>query len=387
MLRTVARSFALALFVILSLAACQQRQESVKESGPREGGKAKVAKPIPSSFNRVLAGSIDGKYRIQMELTRNGEKLTGSYFYEKVRETTGGAKYIGLEGTIDKEGNFSLEEFDSEKKSGTFKGRVSNTSPDDEPLLQLAGTWSKASDNKELTFSAAERRFDLGNLKIKSKEQKEENKKLKYKVEVLVPQLEGAGGARVESFNREAEARVKKESDAFKEEFKAAEKEQKKSAEEKGAASEELGSYIDIGYEVTAASPSLISVLFGVSDYYQGAAHPNHYSFVLNYDLSQGKVLALSDLFKPDSGYLKFISDHSVKSLKKRGVGGEGFIDGASAKPENYKSWNLLPNGLLITFDPYQVASYAEGPQEVFIPYSALKEILSPDVPVASLAK
>src|SRR5262249_42944716 len=142
---------------------------------------------------------------------------------------------------------------------------------------------------------------------------------------------------------------------------------------------EELGSYMEINYTLTAASPNAISILFGVSNYYAGAAHPNYYTFVLNYDLNKGQVLALADLFKPDSNYLKFISDFSLKSLKKGGVGGEGFLEGAAAKLENYKSWSLLPQGLLITFDPYQVASYAEGPQEVFIPSSALKQILKPE--------
>ena len=60
---------------------------------------------------------------------------------------------------------------------------------------------------------------------------------------------------------------------------------------------------------------------------------------------------------------------------------------GASARADNYKAWAITKKGLWITFDPYQVAAYAAGPQYVLVPYSALKDIIKPDGPVAALAK
>jgi Protein of unknown function (DUF3298) len=39
-------------------------------------------------------------------------------------------------------------------------------------------------------------------------------------------------------------------------------------------------------------------------------------------------------------------------------------------------------NGLLITFDQYQVMPYAAGPQTVAIPYYELKDDLRPDSPL-----
>ncbi|MFS8085155.1 MAG: RsiV family protein, partial [Acidobacteriota bacterium] len=53
----------------------------------------------------------------------------------------------------------------------------------------------------------------------------------------------------------------------------------------------------------------------------------------------------------------------------------------------NYKAWVITKKGLWIVFDPYQVASYAAGPQTVLVPYSVLKDIIKPDGPVAALAK
>jgi hypothetical protein len=40
-----------------------------------------------------------------------------------------------------------------------------------------------------------------------------------------------------------------------------------------------------------------------------------------------------------------------------------------------------------ITFDPYQVAAYAAGPQNVLVPFSALKEIIKPDGIVTQFVK
>jgi hypothetical protein len=109
---------------------------------------------------------------------------------------------------------------------------------------------------------------------------------------------------------------------------------------------------------------------------------------VLNYDLKAGKVLELSELFKGGSDYLKVISDYCIQILAKRNVGEDQWRrDGAGPKGDNYKSWSLLRGGLLISFDPYQVASYADGPQEVLIPFGALQAIMKPDGPAASLVR
>ena len=54
---------------------------------------------------------------IEMQLLRDGERLTGTYFYPRVSTNT------NLSGIVDKEGNVDLKESDgSGKDTGTFKG-------------------------------------------------------------------------------------------------------------------------------------------------------------------------------------------------------------------------------------------------------------------------
>ncbi len=43
----------------------------------------------------------------------------------------------------------------------------------------------------------------------------------------------------------------------------------------------------------------------------------------------------------------------------------------AATMPDNYKNWALTPTSIVFFFDPYQVASYAAGPQKVEIPFTS----------------
>jgi hypothetical protein len=65
----------------------------------------------------------------------------------------------------------------------------------------------------------------------------------------------------------------------------------------------------------------------------------------------------------------------------------EELIDaGAGPRADNYRAWNITKKGLWITFDPYQVAAYAAGPQYILVPYSVLKDLIKPDGPIAAYA-
>ena len=149
-------------------------------------------------------------------------------------------------------------------------------------------------------------------------------------------------------------------------------------------------------YDVALAADNLVSIKFVSSVYEHGAAHPSSYSTVVNYDLKNGRNLALADLFQPRANYLETIASYCIKDLKRRSQQekeGESLLDaeqieeGAAPKADNYQSWNITRKGLWITFDPYQVGPYAAGPQSVIVPYAALKGIIKADGPLASFVK
>jgi hypothetical protein len=140
-----------------------------------------------------------------------------------------------------------------------------------------------------------------------------------------------------------------------------------------------------VKYALSFQCADLFSINFDISFYASGAAHPGHYSITVNYDLGQSKELALSDLFLPNSNYLETISSYCIAELGKQPFFEGPFAEGAQPTPENYHNWNITPDGLLITFDEYQVAPYAAGPQKVTVPYSALQTLINTQGPLGKL--
>lgn len=333
----------------------------------------------PVTQAKYFKGSIGSSLDLQMKLIRTGDQLAGSYFYQKI------GKRIDLRGAVDKDGNLTLEEFDqSGKQTGLFKGlwRVD----EQDGLIRLAGNWSKPptekGSDKMTAFSLHEQPIAFtGDVELVSKQVKDTNKKLMYEISAEYPQLTGGNNPNSEKFNQTARGFVTTKVGLFKKEMALEEGEEPRP---EGS----MGSDLNIGYTVVLAQDDLISIRFDVGSYYQGAAHPNSYTEVINYDLKNGKQLKLSDLFKPGAKYLQALSAYSIGDLKKQGKDllPEQIESGAAPKADNYQSWNIGRKGLGINFDAYQVGPYAAGPQFVMVPYANLKDLISPDGPIAQFA-
>ena len=331
---------------------------------------------------KYFKGSIGNSLDLQMKLVRTGDQLSGTYFYQKV------GSRIDLRGNVDKDGNLTLEEFDKAgKQTGVFKGLWQVDATDG--LISLAGLWSKPptekGSDKKTAFSLHEEPIAFtGDVELVSKQIKESDKKLVYEISAQYPQFNGGNNPNLEKFNQTARGLVVKKVAGFKKDIAPVEGEEARPENS-------MGSNLNVAYTLMLAQDDLVSVKFDVGSYYQGAAHPNSYSDVINYDLKNGKQLKLGDLFKPGSKYLQAIADYSIADLKKQAKD-KGLIDGeiengAAPVAKNYQSWIMTKKGLGITFDAYQVGPYAAGPQFVMVPYSALKEIINPDGPIGQLAK
>lgn len=147
------------------------------------------------------------------------------------------------------------------------------------------------------------------------------------------------------------------------------------------------GSYLNIEFKRISpeTNTQVLSAQFNVDGYYEGAAHPFHYTTAINYNLETGKKIELAELFQPGLDYLTLLSDLCTAELKTRDIGfDEIFQAGAQPTPENYQVWNLTSEGLLITFNEYQVAPYAAGPQIVQISFEKLAHTLQVEGPIRS---
>jgi hypothetical protein len=187
----------LLLTVLVSLAGCKKTNAPNPSAAPQtttaaaapdqyhhpEGG------TTPGAETKFFKGSIGSSLGLQMKLVRTNDQLNGNYFYQKV-----GTK-IELRGSVDKDGNVVLEEFDpSGKQTGVFKGIWKPAGEDG--LDSIAGNWSKPAGDKggekKTAFSVHEEPIAFsGGAEVTAKQIKENNKQLNYEIAAEYPQLTG----------------------------------------------------------------------------------------------------------------------------------------------------------------------------------------------------
>ena len=370
----------LLLLVFLSFTGCTKTSAPVDQpaNSPAAASEPQNAAggATPAGSIKHFKGSIGSTLGLQMKLVREGDHLAGSYRYQKVGTP------IDIRGTIDKDGNVSIDEFDaSGKQTGNFQGLWTEG---EDGLIAIAGNWAKRDTNKKTAFSLHEEPIEFSSgVEIVTRRIKESNKDLKYEIDAEYPQLTGSGSPNFEKFNQTVRGLITKKVSDFKQEMEPA-PDDPPASELPG---ESMGNDLHIGYDTALAKDDLISIKFVVGSYYAGAAHPNSYSEVVNFDLKNGKLLKLADLFEPASKHLQTIAAYCIAELKRQGKqkGEEALPDhewidrGAGADAENYGSWTIGKKGLGITFDAYQVASYAQGPQYVLVPYTKLKDLIRSD--------
>ena len=143
------------------------------------------------------------------------------------------------------------------------------------------------------------------------------------------------------------------------------------------------GFAFDVQYSLVGQQGDFWSIKIDAMGYSDGAAHPYHYSLTVNYDLDQGREVTLDEIFLPNSNYLQKISEYCKAELGARDISFDMFAQGADPTPENYQHWNVSTEGLIITFDEYQVAAYAAGPQVVVIPFPELQGLINPQGPAS----
>lgn len=141
---------------------------------------------------------------------------------------------------------------------------------------------------------------------------------------------------------------------------------------------------LTMSYSTLLLSPSVISFRFDISAYVVGAAHPNNYTRILNYDIARHVVLKPNDLFLGGADYFAFLSTQSRAKLLVAcsdcdDSDKEVIAAGTEPTKENFSRIGLTPGGIVVIFDPYQVAPYARGTQTVLFTLAELGDILAPE--------
>ena len=125
---------------------------------------------------------------------------------------------------------------------------------------------------------------------------------------------------------------------------------------------------------------SYVGILWNEYDYYIGAVHGISYQVFRIYDRETGEELYLDDILASSEEEFNAVvtrkfeekyGEYEVWQERLRDISEEvGFLEDHHLKLGAYY---LTDKGLVYYFGVYEVASYAEGMQEVFIPYEELK--------------
>lgn len=133
---------------------------------------------------------------------------------------------------------------------------------------------------------------------------------------------------------------------------------------------------IEVEGSVLYQSAKVLSVALNAYSY-TGGAHPNIFLDLINFDLTNGKKLTLSDIFS-DEEKLKVLVEQKFREAReidpKMSIDEAGFFWGDPFMlPENF---SLQEDGVYFYYNPYEAAAYALGATEFTIPYEQLKGVM-----------
>lgn len=120
------------------------------------------------------------------------------------------------------------------------------------------------------------------------------------------------------------------------------------------------------GYDVLFNQGRLLTISLSFYGFRAGA-HGYGAEFLNSFDTSTGEEITLKALAKEEGTFRSFLAAEITKSLEEQGAL-EGIFEG-SLTEESIANYCLVPEGLRILYNPYDIACYAAGAQEIIIPY------------------
>ncbi|MEO6166740.1 MAG: DUF3298 domain-containing protein [Chitinophagales bacterium] len=356
------------------------------------------AQEVAGIYKR-FEGAIDNRLGITVDLFITDTTVTGHYYYNTV------GKELFLKGSL-KNQQLHLKEFVDSTATGNFSGKMATD------FSTIDGTWSDASRSKKLAFSLhsflPEGSAEVRSLEKSFKYQWRKNAKgeslgcsaaytycyvlnmkdalVEKKINEALLNTDARGNetaAQLKALTIESmEDEFDTYSDSYEETFT-------------DSVAEEDEEYMDESpqtynwdyqeaYSVIYNEQSILSVKeFDYS--YSGGAHGN-YSFSYQvYNLQTGDVLQLNDLFYSNkSKELTAIAEQQLR--KDRGIGANSSLSDSGLlidKLELKEDFFIDHGGIGFTYNPYEIASYADGPITIYLKWEQVRALIKPVGPVS----
>ena len=132
---------------------------------------------------------------------------------------------------------------------------------------------------------------------------------------------------------------------------------------------------LNIETELSYQSPEIITIAISTYEF-EGGAHGNDQIKFLNLDAKTGYVLRQNDIIDNSEGFMDIAKTYFLKNLENRdeNLKMEDYFFGESFHlPENI---GFCEDGLVLLYNVYEVASYAQGYTEFVIPFEDVQAYL-----------
>ncbi|KQM77082.1 hypothetical protein ASE74_17620 [Pedobacter sp. Leaf216] len=371
------------LFGVLIISACNNPKNS-NNTSENKAGTTNAKVELTASFYKRLEGTIAGKPVI-MHLQKVDNDVSGTYYYNGSWLNLSTDTLIGKDSLVLAEYSFYESYFTQDSKS---------------PLLRLKwngngfnGNWESGDKTKNFPIALTEK-YPEGSYPFKAAIYKDSvkafaNQPKSPAAEISFEYLESknnddAGNwlntqlKKIIGVKPQVERSVgfKYIADDYFKDYKSQATEESKNS--RGEDFQAWLNYTNDTQQSINYNDNGYVVIDFLADAYTGGAHGNYSSTMFCLDVKNKKQLVLSDIVKIDSNALQgilernFRKEYNIKATDAlTTVLFDNFI-----KPNHNFYFNA--NGIAFMYNPYEVASYAQGQIVVFIPYTDLKNYLVP---------
>lgn len=130
-------------------------------------------------------------------------------------------------------------------------------------------------------------------------------------------------------------------------------------------------------------APLLSIGYFGYS--YTGGAHGMYATQAVTYDTRTGRALRYADIFRPDAkarlgALLDQAARRQLRLAPTAALEGPLFVAHVPVTTNVF----LTSGGATFIYTPYEIASFAQGEIRLFVPFSDLRPLLNPELPVGN---